>query len=61
VSTVAEITEAIERLDVQSQVRLLEELPSHLKIKPEDVGWLRASEKSFEFWDNADDAIYDSL
>ena len=60
-STVAEITEAIERLDVKSQVQLLEELPSHLKITPEDVGWLRASEKSFKFWDNADDAIYDSL
>ena len=60
-STVAEITKAIEQLDIKSQVQLLEELQSHLKIKPEDVGWLRASEKSFEFWDNADDAIYDSL
>ena len=60
-STVAEITEAIEQLDAKSQVQLLEELPSHLKIKPEDIGWLRVSEKSFEFWENADDAIYDSL
>jgi hypothetical protein len=23
--------------------------------------WLRASEKSFEFWNNDDDAVYDSL
>ena len=61
VSTIAEITEAIDRLDVPSQVRLIEELPSHLKIKLEDVAWLRASEASFEFWDNPNDAIYDNL
>lgn len=60
-STVAEITEAIEQLDVRQQVRLLNELPAHLKIKPEDVAWLRVSEPAFDFWDNPDDAIYDQL
>ena len=48
-STIAEITEAIEQLDVQQQVRLLNELPAHLKIKPEDLAWLRAGESSFDF------------
>jgi hypothetical protein len=48
-SSVAEITEAIDHLDAREQVRLLNELPGHLKIKPEDLAWLRASEKSFEF------------
>ncbi len=60
-STVAEITEAIERLDVREQVRLLDELPAHLKIKPEDIGWLKAGERAFEFWDNPEDAVYDQL
>jgi hypothetical protein len=60
-SSVAEITEAIDHLDAREQVRLLNELPNHLKIKPEDIAWLRASEPSFEFWDNPEDAIYDQL
>jgi len=60
-STVSEITEAIERLDVREQVRLLGELPAHLKIKPEDLAWLKASESAFDFWDNPEDAVYDHL
>jgi len=27
----------------------------------ETLGWLDAAEKSFDFWNNDDDAIYDSL
>jgi len=27
----------------------------------ETLGWLKAAEKSFEFWNNADDAVYDTL
>jgi predicted DNA-binding antitoxin AbrB/MazE fold protein len=27
----------------------------------ENLTWLTASERSFEFWDNEDDAVYDSL
>jgi predicted DNA-binding antitoxin AbrB/MazE fold protein len=27
----------------------------------ETIGWLKAAEKSFEFWDNPDDAVYDTL
>ena len=27
----------------------------------ETIGWLKAAEKSFEFWSNADDAVYDNL
>jgi predicted DNA-binding antitoxin AbrB/MazE fold protein len=26
-----------------------------------DLAWLKASEKSFAFWNNAEDAIYDNL
>ena len=27
----------------------------------ETVGWLKAAERSFEFWDNPADAVYDTL
>jgi hypothetical protein len=40
-STVAEINEAIEKLDVADQVQLLQNLPQHLKIQPEDFVQLK--------------------
>jgi hypothetical protein len=60
-STVQEIGEAIEHLNVRDQIRLLNDLPAHLKIQPDDVGWLKATEPTFEFWNNSEDAIYDQL
>jgi hypothetical protein len=60
-STVAEINEAIEKLDVPDQVRLLQNLPQHLKIQPDDLAWPRLAESSFDFWNNPEDAIYDQL
>ena len=61
VSTVTEISEAIERLSVKDQLHLLQLLPERLKISPEDLAWTKAAETSFEFWDNPEDAIYDTL
>ena len=60
-STVEQIEEAIEQLDVKGQVQLLRELPAHLKIAPDDVAWLKLSEPAFAFWDKPDDAAYDAL
>ena len=60
-STVEEIEKAIERLDVRQQVKLLKELPAHLKISPDDVAWLKLAESAFDFWNNPDDAAYDQL
>jgi len=60
-SSVREINEAIEELDVREQIRLLQDLPAHLKIQPDDVAWLKATEPAFEFWNNPEDAIYDRL
>jgi hypothetical protein len=60
-STVQEISQAIEHLDVRDQMRLLHDLPAHLKIQPDDVAWLKAAEPAFEFWNNPEDAIYDEL
>ena len=38
-STIREINQAIEQLDVREQIRLLQDLPVHLKIQPDDVAW----------------------
>ena len=32
-----------------------------LRELTEDLQWLKAAEKSFEFWDNEEDAVYDDL
>ncbi len=61
VSTVQEISQAIEHLDVRDQMRLLHDLPAHLRIQPGNVAWLKAAEPAFEFWNNPEDAIYDEL
>ena len=60
-STVLEISEDIEKLGVKEQIELLEVLPEHLKISPDDLAWSRLAEPAFEFWDNPEDAIYDKL
>lgn len=60
-STVAEISEAIEKLDLKEQIELLQTLPQHLKIAPEDLAWSRLAEPAFEFWNNPEDAAYDQL
>ena len=60
-ATLQHTSEAIERLDVREQIRLLEDLPAHLKIQPDDVAWLKAAEPAFKFWNNPEDAIYDQL
>ena len=60
-STIREINQAIEQLDVREQIRLLQDLPVHLKIQPDDVAWLKGAEPAFEFWNSPEDAIYDQL
>jgi hypothetical protein len=60
-STVAEIRDAIEKLDVKEQVELLRTLPQSLKISPDDLAWSSLAEPAFEFWDNSEDAVYDTL
>ena len=60
-SSVQEIEDAIQRLDVAQQMQLLRELPARLKITPEDVAALRNAESAFGFWENPDDAAYDDL
>ena len=58
-STVAEISDAIEKLELKDQIELLRILPQHLKISPDDLAWSRLAESAFEFWNNPEDAIYE--
>jgi hypothetical protein len=60
-STVLEISEAIEKLDVKEQIELLEILPEHLKVSTDTLAWSRLAEPAFDFWNNPEDAIYDTL
>ncbi|MSU58227.1 MAG: hypothetical protein EXS35_08610 [Pedosphaera sp.] len=60
-STVREITAAIEKLDEKEQLQLLRDLPGHLKLSADDVAWTALAEPAFAFWDNPEDAIYDQL
>lgn len=56
-STVQEIEAAIERLDVKQQMQLLHDLPTKLKISPENLAALKNAKSAFAFWDNPDDAV----
>jgi hypothetical protein len=57
VSTVQEISQAIEQLNVRGQMQLLCDLSAHLKIQPDDIAWLKAAEPAFEFWNNPEDEV----
>ncbi len=56
-----DVEHAIEQFRPQEQQRLLAELPRLLKISGIDRAYLKLTEPSFQFWENADDAIYDPL
>jgi hypothetical protein len=60
-STVVEISAAIDKLDVKKQVELLRILPRHLKVSLEDLAWSQLAEPAFEFCNNPEDAIYDQF
>ena len=56
-----EVEEAIEQFPPREQRQLLSELPKLLKISGADFASLKLAESSFQFWENPDDAIYDTL
>jgi predicted DNA-binding antitoxin AbrB/MazE fold protein len=51
--------EKVDNVPVGAVYTVLSE--DELRSLAEDLQWLKASEKSFEFWDNPEDAIYDTL
>jgi len=56
-----DVEQAIEQFPPEEQRQLLAELPQLLKLSNQTLGDLKLAEPSFQFWDNPDDAIYDTL
>lgn len=59
--TLWEVEEAVKNFNKDEQKQLISDLPKLLQIPVEDINLLRIAETSFEFWNNTDDTIYDSL
>lgn len=56
-----ELTQEILALRHGEQRELIRRLRLRLQIPDEEWGWLGAVESAFEFWDNAEDAVYDRV
>lgn len=56
-----EIEEAILCLKKDEQLKLQEELPVIMHLSESDLSYIKLAEPSFEFWDNPEDEVYDSL
>lgn len=59
--TLKSIEKAVKLLKPKEQRKLLMDLPTLISIPSEDIARLKAAEKSFKFWDNSEDSIYDTL
>ncbi len=59
--TLKMIEKAIRSLKPEDQRKFLRDLPSLIHLSKEDLARLRAAEKSFSFWNNSQDDIYDHL
>jgi hypothetical protein len=59
--SIEQILGAVRDLPPDAQQELLTRLPSVLAISDDELAWLRLAEDAFQFWDNPEDAIYDTL
>ena len=59
--SIEQVEQAISSADADEQKRLLTDLPHLLKIQVLDLAFLKVAEKSFEFWNNPEDIVYDQL
>ena len=59
--TLKALEKAVRSLKPEQQRKLLSDLPSLLRLPPEDMPRLKAAEKSFAFWNNPQDETYDRL
>jgi hypothetical protein len=59
--TLKTLEKAIQKLKPEEQRKFLRDLPALIHLPKEDWARLKAAEKSFSFWNNAEDAVYDSL
>lgn len=59
--SLSDVERAIRKFAPEKQRKLIIKLPQLLKIKIEDLKLLKLAEKSFKFWENSEDSIYDTL
>ena len=59
--SVNDVMSTIEQLYPEEQKQLLSKLLDLLNITHEDLALLRVAESSFDFWDNPEDSVYDTL
>lgn len=55
------LEKAVQKLKPEEQRKFLRDLPALIRLSKEDLARLKAAEKSFSFWNNPEDAIYDHL
>ena len=55
------IAKAIQESQPEEQRELLAQLPHLLDLDAGDFAFLKIAEDSFDFWNNLDDTVYDSL
>jgi len=56
-----DVEDAIKLFSIEEKQQLLSDLPKLLQLNAEEVDLLKLAESAFQFWDNSDDSIYDSL
>lgn len=59
--TLEKIEETIQKAKPEEQRLFMAKLPHLLNIHLEDLFLLKLAEPSFDFWNNTDDAVHDSL
>jgi len=59
--TLKTLEKAVQKLKPEEQRKFLRDLPALIRLSKEDFARLKAAEKTFSFWNNPEDAIYDNL
>ena len=59
--TLEKIEKAIQKAKPEEQRKFVAKLPQLLRISLEDLFLLQFTEPSFNFWNNVDDMVYDSM
>ncbi len=56
-----DVEDAIRSFNMEEKKQLISDLPKLLQLSSEDLDLLKLAEPAFQFWDNSDDSIYDSI
>ncbi len=56
-----DVEDAIKSFSIKEKRQLVSDLPKLLQLSPDDLDLLKLAEPAFQFWENSDDGVYDSL